>query len=184
MDIVRKFISAKICRAFIRFGLAFATFFISFFFISGASGVEAMNPRPTNLQPQVSGDLDCSDYGVQEATERDMYKNGVSDPYGLDRDNDGNACETLPRGGWWLAIPTALGVLIFGRMEDIRLNGPTFDLATSIKQRIVPAVALGLFSVFLMLALPNWLPRSTPPLVYSAIGAGISYYFVRIRKTF
>jgi hypothetical protein len=181
---VQKFISSKICRAFIRFALAFATFFISFFFISGATGTEAMSSRLSYLQPQISGDLDCSDYGVQEATERDMYINGFQDPYGLDRDNDGNACETLPRGGWWLAIPTALGVLIFGRMEDIRLNGPTFELAISIKQRIVPAVALGLFSVFLMLALPNWLPRSTPPLVYSAIGAGISYYFVRIRKSF
>lgn len=40
-------------------------------------------------------DLDCSDFGSQ-AEAQDVLEQDSSDPYGLDRDGDGWACETLP----------------------------------------------------------------------------------------
>jgi hypothetical protein len=104
-----------------------------------------------------------------------MFIDGVSDPYGLDRDNDGEACEKLPRGAWWLAIPTALSFLIIGRMRDVREHGELITLKSSLKRLSLPAVITAVLSLWLMLALPNWLPRSTPPIAYALVGVGVSF---------
>jgi hypothetical protein len=42
------------------------------------------------------GDRDCSDFGSQGEAQRFFIANGgpASDPYKLDRDNDGIACES------------------------------------------------------------------------------------------
>jgi hypothetical protein len=42
-------------------------------------------------------DLDCSDFATQ-AEAQAVYNQDPSDPNGLDRDNDGVACESLPGG--------------------------------------------------------------------------------------
>lgn len=120
-------------------------------------------------------DLDCSDYGVREATEQDMFIDGVSDPYGLDRDSDGEACETLPSGAWWLAIPTALSFLVLGRMRDAKEHGGQMALESSLKRLALPAAITAVLSLWLMFALPNWLPRSTPPIMYALIGVGVAF---------
>ncbi|WP_336346114.1 CHRD domain-containing protein [Halalkalicoccus ordinarius] len=42
-------------------------------------------------------DLDCEDFDTQEEAQ-EVYEQDTSDPHGLDGDNDGEACETLPGG--------------------------------------------------------------------------------------
>ena len=126
-------------------------------------------------------DLDCSDYGVREATERDTYIDGVRDPYGLDRDRDGKACETLPSGAWWLAVPTFLGFLVIGRIRDSKEHGGSVSLEDSIKRLALPGIVTAVLSLWLMLALPNWLPRGTPPIFYSAIGIAVAWATVHVK---
>lgn len=41
-------------------------------------------------------DRDCRDFNTQEEAQRFYERSGPGDPHGLDRDNDGIACETLP----------------------------------------------------------------------------------------
>lgn len=43
-------------------------------------------------------DLDCADFSTQGEAQDNLNAN-PGDPNGLDRDNDGIACETLPGGG-------------------------------------------------------------------------------------
>ncbi len=43
-------------------------------------------------------DLNCSDFSTQQEAQTVLEKD-PSDPNGLDRDNDGIACENLPSGG-------------------------------------------------------------------------------------
>jgi len=56
-------------------------------------------PEPTTAQPQetpapdLSGDLDCSDFSSQ-AEAQAVYEQDPSDPNGLDADGDGKACES------------------------------------------------------------------------------------------
>lgn len=40
-------------------------------------------------------DLDCKDFGSQEEAQAYFESRGSGDPDGLDRDNDGIACESL-----------------------------------------------------------------------------------------
>ena len=40
-------------------------------------------------------DMDCKDFGSQEEAQSYFEANGPGDPDGLDRDNDGIACESL-----------------------------------------------------------------------------------------
>ena len=141
-----------------------------------------------HIRPQIATyslptrvDLDCSDYGVREATERDMYINGVRDPYGLDRDRDGKACETLPSGAWWLAIPTLLGFIVIGRIRDSKEYGGSVALEDSIKRLALPGIVTAVLSLWLMLALPNWLPRSTPPVAYAVIGVGVAWATIHFK---
>lgn len=41
-------------------------------------------------------DVDCSDFSTQAEAQDYMDSHGPGDPNGLDRDGDGEACETLP----------------------------------------------------------------------------------------
>jgi hypothetical protein len=41
-------------------------------------------------------DRDCRDFDTQEEAQRFYERSGPGDPHGLDRDNDGIACESLP----------------------------------------------------------------------------------------
>jgi hypothetical protein len=51
---------------------------------------------PALAQSPAEGDLyDCGDFTYQEDAQR-VYDRDPSDPYGLDADNDGIACEDLP----------------------------------------------------------------------------------------
>ena len=51
-------------------------------------------PKPAKAQ---TADLyDCSDFDTQEEAQAQLLP---GDPYGLDGDNDGMACDTLPSGG-------------------------------------------------------------------------------------
>lgn len=43
-----------------------------------------------------AGDLDCADFSTQEEAQENLLP---GDPYGLDGDSDGIACEDLPSGG-------------------------------------------------------------------------------------
>ena len=44
------------------------------------------------------GELDCADFATQEEAQAE-YDQDTSDPYRLDADNDGKACETYPYDG-------------------------------------------------------------------------------------
>jgi len=48
--------------------------------------------------PALAQDTDCSDYSTQ-AQAQAVLEADMSDPNGLDADDDGIACETLPGGG-------------------------------------------------------------------------------------
>ena len=48
--------------------------------------------------PALAQDLDCSDFDTQQEAQA-VFNRDRSDPNDLDRDNDGTACDTLPRGG-------------------------------------------------------------------------------------
>nr|WP_295889274.1 excalibur calcium-binding domain-containing protein [uncultured Devosia sp.] len=41
-------------------------------------------------------DRDCSDFSSQREAQAFYERSGPGDPHGLDRDNDGEACESLP----------------------------------------------------------------------------------------
>lgn len=43
-----------------------------------------------------TGDRDCGDFSTHAQAQAFFEDEGPGDPHGLDRDNDGNACETLP----------------------------------------------------------------------------------------
>ena len=45
---------------------------------------------------EVEGDLNCKDFNNQREAQIFYIRSGQSDPHGLDRDNDGIACEHLP----------------------------------------------------------------------------------------
>jgi micrococcal nuclease len=47
----------------------------------------------------IARDYDCSDFSTQEEAQRVFEAAGPGDPYHLDGDGDGKACESLPHGG-------------------------------------------------------------------------------------
>lgn len=49
----------------------------------------------TNLSSGAA-DMDCGDFSTQAEAQDFMDSEGPGDPHGLDRDGDGEACETLP----------------------------------------------------------------------------------------
>lgn len=52
--------------------------------------------RPETTRPYSSGDRDCSDFSSHAEAQAFFEDAGPGDPHGLDRDGDGEACETLP----------------------------------------------------------------------------------------
>lgn len=49
-----------------------------------------------STSPSAAADRDCSDFSNQKQAQEFFEKHGPGDPHGLDGDNDGKACETLP----------------------------------------------------------------------------------------
>ena len=47
-------------------------------------------------RPASSGDKDCGDFSTHSQAQAFFENAGPGDPHGLDRDGDGDACETLP----------------------------------------------------------------------------------------
>lgn len=47
----------------------------------------------------LAADRDCSDFATQEEAQQVFERAGPGDPYNLDADGDGIACESLPSGG-------------------------------------------------------------------------------------
>ncbi|MEM8849330.1 MAG: excalibur calcium-binding domain-containing protein [Pseudomonadota bacterium] len=43
-------------------------------------------------------DMDCADFSTQREAQSFFERSGPGDPHRLDGDNDGIACESLPRG--------------------------------------------------------------------------------------
>ena len=48
--------------------------------------------------PVLAQDRDCADFGSQAEAQRFFEDEGPGDPHRLDRDNDGDACESLAGG--------------------------------------------------------------------------------------
>jgi Excalibur calcium-binding domain len=51
-----------------------------------------------NMPTAAAQDLNCSDFDTQQEAQDELESN-PSDPNNLDNDNDGTACESLPRDG-------------------------------------------------------------------------------------
>lgn len=49
----------------------------------------------TIVAPSSAQDMNCSDFRSWREAQDFYERNGPGDPHGLDRDNDGIACETL-----------------------------------------------------------------------------------------
>jgi len=60
---------------------------------------------PPNQPPTTTEDLDCAAFATQHEAQAEL-ESDPSDPYGLDADNDGIACEDLPSGGNVTADPS------------------------------------------------------------------------------
>jgi outer membrane murein-binding lipoprotein Lpp len=81
-------------------------------------------------------DLSCSDFPSQEAAQR-AYLRDTSDPYGLDPDGDGQACErgTLPSAGQSVSyvavgivfVATLALLLLVVRRRRIARSSPTLE---------------------------------------------------------
>jgi hypothetical protein len=60
---------------------------------------------PAQAQSPAEGDLyDCPDFATQPEAQAQLLP---GDPYGLDADNDGQACDTLPGGPTTIPEPTS-----------------------------------------------------------------------------
>lgn len=68
-------------------------------------------PSPSTL-PSVQPDYDCADFQTQGEAQMFFMASGLRDPYGLDSDHDGIACESLPKQGPGekVSIPTVPNV--------------------------------------------------------------------------
>lgn len=66
--------------------------------VSESSGYEYDTDYSTTRTNVSSGasDMDCGDFSTQSEAQDFMDSEGSGDPHGLDRDGDGEACETLP----------------------------------------------------------------------------------------
>ncbi|MCR4324143.1 MAG: excalibur calcium-binding domain-containing protein [Candidatus Curtissbacteria bacterium] len=61
---------------------------------SSVSGITDTNY--SEERPPSTGDYDCSDFSSHSEAQDFFDSEGYGDPHGLDRDGDGEACETLP----------------------------------------------------------------------------------------
>lgn len=51
---------------------------------------------PIKTRSPATGDRDCTDFSTHNQAQTFFEDEGPGDPHGLDRDDDGVACETLP----------------------------------------------------------------------------------------
>jgi len=66
---------------------------------AAVAGIALLGPAPAVFAAPSPDLYDCSDFTYQEEAQA-ILDQDPSDPYGLDRDNDGKACDRLPsRGG-------------------------------------------------------------------------------------
>ena len=125
-------------------------------------------------QQGLPADLDCSDFGTREAANRELQRTLDEygrDIHGLDRDNDGDACERNGSAIVWSGIGAAAGVLVaFGAAKSSRDEW---------SNAIGHAVAAGFAGLFLGWLLPGILPYSWTVFVYAlglAAAAGAIEY--------
>jgi micrococcal nuclease len=62
---------------------------------SNSSNPQAKPPIPANLPACTTRDCDCRDFSTQAEAQR-VFQSFPGDPFRLDRDQDGVACESLP----------------------------------------------------------------------------------------
>lgn len=109
-------------------------------------------------------DLDCADFGSRELANRELRQTNREyggDIHGLDRDADGQACETAPSAQIWSVVLSALGAGL----------AVTQTQTPSSRKKFMAPVLLGALGggvvAWLLLLL---VPRSTP---YWLLGACI-----------
>jgi len=121
-----------------------------------------------------SGDLNCSDFATQADAQAELSRD-PSDPNGLDRDNDGIACEGLPAGAGAPAVtgdgedpmPVDAGVApppVDAGMEPAPSGGVASGFggtATSVSPTSSPASSP-----------MQWLPIASIAAGLAAVGAG------------
>ncbi|WP_116114945.1 excalibur calcium-binding domain-containing protein [Amycolatopsis ruanii] len=71
---------------------------------AAVAGIALLGPAPA-VFAQPTDKYDCSDFTYQEEAQA-VLDQDRSDPYGLDDDNDGKACETLPSKGGQPSTPS------------------------------------------------------------------------------
>lgn len=147
--------------------------FLAILFLFGIPApVSASSTSDPGLVEAASFDKDCSDYGTREAAGRDLEADppyGRGDIFGLDADDDGVACEFLPRGLLWTAIPAGVGFLLLRRIDNSKSN-----LHVEFSDSLIEAWVVALLGMGSFVILVGQLPRATPVIVYSLIGVGVA----------
>ena len=133
-----------------------------------------------------SGDLDCADFGTQEAAEREV---GVEiapgyDPNGLDADHDGSPCENLPLAWPYAAVGAYLGVMIsLFQLKIVKLAD--FKRIEDVIGHIFGGVLLAVPGVILAgVTAPRYFPRETGPIVLAIAGGLISWLTCKLAYHF
>lgn len=154
-------------------------------FVSAGIILILSNPAPVHA---VSRDVNCPDFGSRERAQFEMDKHSV-DVYGLDGDNDGQACEWNSSTGWW-SWPMASLALLGGRLiarkkkADHRVvpgveglwNNYVFhedgDVDKVVDRNIFVFGVLGCAALPVVNALRDYvLPRSFTPIVINSMSA-------------
>jgi hypothetical protein len=101
----------------------------AFFVLHAAMSSWAQSPTP-------SGRKDCSDFATQQAAQAFFEQNGgpTNDPFNLDVDNDGKACEGLPGGTATTAPSASPGATV----------APTATPSAALPQNGAPTAAIAL----------------------------------------
>jgi len=66
------------------------------FFLAGCTSSKNKGDSFSEERPASTGDKDCSDFATHREAQEFFESADSGDPHGLDRDDDGIACETLP----------------------------------------------------------------------------------------
>jgi hypothetical protein len=93
-------------------------------FLTGAAALAAMALAPPGA---AATDYDCSDFSTQEEAQSYLLP---GDPYRLDADNDGVACEDLPHGGG------GYGNTGGGNDDSAMHHAPTYKLSKHKARRV------------------------------------------------
>lgn len=112
-------------------------------------------------------DLDCADFGSRELANRELQETNREyggDIHGLDRDGDGQACETAPSAQIWSVVLSAVGAGLAVTQTPI----------PAMRRKFIGLVAIGALGggivAWLLLLV---VPRSTPYwLLGACIGSG------------